>query len=180
MGLAELQAKQEKLVKATAALANLADDPKALLERSAEIAEMAKEFQKAALRLSEELDPKGSGGREEVVVLTPDQRERVAQSTGVAMETLVVRDADGSFARAMPSQQKMVIERMAYRQATQLAAKKAKREAVEKLVKQLKKLDDPGLEDLIRSIEDDPSLETMARQQEDAGKRALEKLDGQG
>ena len=179
MGFEELEAKQKKMAKMAVDLAKLKDDPKALLEKAAEIAGMAKELEKTALRMAADLDPK-AGGKEETVVLTQDQRERVAQTTGVAMETLVVRDVDGSFAKAMPTTQKMIIERLANQQASAIAAKKAKRDAVDKLVKQLKKLDEPGLDDIIRAIEDDPSLEKVTKQQIEAGREAQEKAAGTG
>ena len=164
MGIEEIEAKQKKIAKAAMDLGKLVDDPKALLEKAAQIGKDAKELETAANRLSEEVDAR-TGGKEETVVLTPDQRERVAQTTGVAMETLVVRDRDGSFARAMPSTQKMIIERMANQQATVIAVKKARRDALDKLVKQLRKLDAPGMEDIIKAIEDDPSLEKLTKQQ---------------
>ena len=180
MGLAELEAQQAKVAKAAMSLGELTDDPKALLEKAAQVAEMAKDLEKSALRLAADLEKTMGGGKEETVVLTPDQRERIAATTGVAMETLVVRDADGSFARAMPSTQKMIIERMAARQAAVSATKKAKRDAVDKLVRQLKKLEVPELDDLIRAIEDDPSLETVVAQQMERAREAKEAADNGG
>jgi hypothetical protein len=164
MGMEEIEARQKKIAKAAMELGKLADDPKALLARAAEIGKEAKELEKAANRFAEEIDAK-IGGKEEVVVLTPDQRERVAQTTGVAMETLVVRDRDGSFARAMPSTQKMIIERMANQQATAIAVKKARRDAIDKLIKQLRKIEAPGIDEIIQAIEDDPTLEKLSKQQ---------------
>jgi hypothetical protein len=159
MSLEELQARQAKVAKAAADLEKVKDDPAALLEKAAQIAEMTKDLERAALGLVKGLAPEG--GAEERVVLTPDQRERIAESTGVAMEVLVVRDGDGSFARAMPGMQKAIIERLAARQATESATKKAKRDAIEKLIKQLKSLNVDGLAPIIKSIEDDPSLEDL-------------------
>lgn len=178
MGLEEIEAKQKKMARMAQELGDLKDDPKALLEKAAQLTVMAKELQKSALKFAGEFGNQ-SGGKEEVVVLTPDQRQRVAETTGVAMETLVVFDTDGKFAKAMPSTQKMIIERMANQQATVIATKKAKREAVDKMVKQLKKLDAPGLDEIIAAIEADPSLEKVSKQQIAAGKEAQEKADGQ-
>jgi hypothetical protein len=172
----EILAQQQRLAKSAAELANYTDDPKKLMEKAAELTKGAEALEKSALRFQQEMSK--SGGKEEVVVLTPDQRARLAESTGVAMETLVVRDADGSFARAMPATQKATIERMAALQAGQLATKKGRTKALEDLVKQLKALDADGLDPVIKAIEEDPSLEKLKEQQAELAKSAGAPGDG--
>jgi 5'-deoxynucleotidase YfbR-like HD superfamily hydrolase len=179
MGIEEIDSRQRRIAKAAQELVDLKDDPKALLEKAAELADAAKELEKAALGLAASVDSRAGGGKDVTVVLTPDQRERINENTGVAMETLVVRDPDGAFARAMPAAQKMIIERMANRQATVIALRKARREALEKLVKELGKLDAPGIDAIIKAIEEDPTLEALARQQQEAAEALKLQMGGQ-
>ena len=179
MGLEELQAMQKKLVKAAQDLANHADDPKTLLEKAAEISKGGKQLEESALRLQAQFDP-AAGGKEERVILTADQRQRLAEETGVALEALVVRDPTGEFARAMPSTQKATIEKLAAREAAMLAVKKARGDAIEKLVKHLKSLEVEGLAPVIEAIEADPSLKKLKEQQEEFAKEQKEKSEGTG
>ena len=78
----DLLSKQRKLSKAAGELGKYADDPKKLLEMAAEITKGAKELEEAALRFQAENDP-ATGGALERVVLTADQRARLAEQTGV-------------------------------------------------------------------------------------------------
>ena len=177
MPMDDLLATQKKLAHEAADLEKLKDDPEALMKKAGELAKKVKDFESAALKFAAQFQP--VGGPEERVVLTPDQRERLAESTGVAMEVLVVRDPDGAFAKAMPTARKEIIERLAARQAGEVATKKAKAEAVEKLLKDLRKIEAPGMDEIIRAIEDDPSLEKLQEKLEEIAKETKEKT-GQG
>jgi hypothetical protein len=174
----ELLARQQRLVKVAKDLENYKDDPKKLMEKAAEFSKMAGELEVAAKRF--EANFAQQGGAEERVVLTSDQRERLAEVTGTPMEMLVVRDPDGSFAKAMPGMQKMIIERMAAKQATASQTKKATRTALDKLVKQLKGLGVPELDPVIEAIEADPTLEKLKEQQAEFARQLKEKYPDAG
>jgi hypothetical protein len=178
MAIDDLLAQQKRVATAASGLADLADDPEKLMARAAEVVAMVGDLEKHALHLAAQAGGP-TGGAEERVVLTADQRQRIAQETGVALELLVVRDADGSFAKAMPTTQKAIIERLAARQAAEIAVKKATRDAVEKLVKQLKALGVADLDPVIQAIEDDPSMETLRKQQEEFGRDQQAQLERQ-
>ena len=171
----DLMSKHERAVKAALALQKKTD-PKELLEGAAKILEMTQELEAAGKRFEAQFGD--LRGTEERVVLTPEQRENIAESTGVAMEMLVVRDRDGAFARAMPTTDRATIERMAARQAAAIASRKAKASAVESLVKQLEKLNEPSLEPVIAAIKEDPTLELLARQQAEAAAALKAKHEG--
>ncbi len=175
----ELMSRHAKTVKAALALQEI-KDPKELLEAAAKVGAMAKELEAAGKKLQAQYGD--GGGPEERVVLTADQRERIGETTGVAMEMLVVRDPSGAFARAMPTNDRATIERMAARQAAVIATRKAKEKAVEALIKQLEKLGVPELEPVIEAIKADPTLETLVKQQEEAAAALLAKtaMEGQG
>jgi hypothetical protein len=174
----EVISKQQRLVKAALALEEKKNDPKALLEAAAKVAEMGKELEKSAKRLEAEFA--GTAGPEERVVLLPDQRQRLAEVTGVAMDMLVVTDRDGAFARAMPTTDRATIERMAARQAAEIAIKKAKQGAIDNLVKELEKLGVPELEPVIAAIKADPTLKLLVKQQEEAAAELKARTEGAG
>jgi hypothetical protein len=172
MSLEEVLAKQAKAAAAVEGLARFQDDPEALMKAVAQVSEQIADLAKSAERLNAELSL--AGGPEERVELTRDQRERIAEQTGVAMDLLVMRDPDGSFAKMMPKAKKHEIERLAARQATEIAMAKAKEKAVDDLVRHLKSVDAPGMDEIIAAIRKDPSLKELARQQQEAGRRMQE------
>src|SRR5438270_13517414 len=58
-----------------------------------QIAEKTKELEKSALALAAAATPEGArnvGGPETTVLLTPDQKKRVVEGTGVGLETVVL------------------------------------------------------------------------------------------
>jgi hypothetical protein len=173
MSMEDVLAKQKKAAKAAADLTKLKDDPKALLEQVAKVADQISDLAASANRLAASFA--ASGGTEERVLLTPDQRKRIEEATGVAMDMLVVQDADGSFASAMRTAKKPEIERLAAQQATVIATKIAREEAIEKLVKHLRTLDAPGVDEIIAAIRKDPTLAALTEQQ----KKAAEALQAQ-
>ena len=164
----ELLSKQQRTVKAALALQEI-KDPEELLKAAAKVGEMAKDLEAAGKRFEAQfVQP---GGPEERVVLTAEQRERLAEVTGVAMDMLVVRDPTGAFAHAMPTTDRATIERMAARQAAEIAVRKARDTAIEKLIKELEKLDVPELIPVIEAIKKDPTLKLLTEQQNEAAER---------
>ncbi|MBS2024265.1 MAG: hypothetical protein JST92_17830 [Deltaproteobacteria bacterium] len=164
MSLEEIESKQKKMMNTAAEMAKHPDDPDKILEMSAKLAEMGKDLEKTIKSFAASFGELPQG--EEVrVELTKDQRERIAEKTGVPMELLTVRDRDGSFARAMPKRTKMEIERMAALQVTTKAVAKARDSAMKKLIQTLEDLNEPGLTQTIQEMKDDPTLQTTLKRQ---------------
>jgi hypothetical protein len=107
-----------------------------------EIAQMGKGLEKAYAQ------SKGSG--ETRVVLTKDQRQRVAEATGVALDTLVLEGAE-IWDPQMPKMSSATIERLAMASVADRKLKEEKRKAVKDIVKQLE-----------AAVGDNPAPETKA------------------
>ena len=75
---------------------------------------------------------------------------------------------------------KATIEKLAAREASLLAVKKARRDAVEKLVKHLKSLEVDALAPVIEAIEADPTLGKLKEQQAEFAQEMKEKYGDQG
>jgi hypothetical protein len=70
------------------------------------------------------------------VLLTKDQRERVSQATGVALDALVLQGAD-IWDPQMPEMSPATIERLAMASVADRKLKEEKRKAVQSILKQL-------------------------------------------
>jgi len=91
---------------------------------------------------------KGSG--ETRVLLTQEQRERVAEATGVALDTLVLQGAE-TWDPQMPRMSPATIERLAMASVADRKLKEEKRKAVKAI-----------LEELDAAVGDSPAPETRA------------------
>ncbi len=107
-----------------------------------ELAQMAKGLEKAFAQ------SKGSG--ETRVALTKDQRQRVAEATGIAIDTLVLEGAD-IWNPQMPKMSSATIERLAMASVADRKLKEEKRKAVKDILKQLE-----------AAVGDSPAPETKA------------------
>jgi hypothetical protein len=116
-----------------------------LQARCAEVSEMAK-------ALEAELTPK-EAGPETRVVLTAAQRQRIADQTGVGIETVTLRDAPGrAWSRMMPRVEPREIEAAAARQAAQARLRAETRKQVEQIVRELEKIESPELAEAIANL----------------------------
>ena len=137
-------------------------DPKEILRLADEIKERTQGLEKMAKKLEADIlantghNPSG----ETRIILTKDQKERVTKATGVGLESIVIRGDADFWGKKMPDTQKRVIEQLAIKQASEQALERETRKAVEKILKELKKIPDPvpELQDLIAQIEADPTL----------------------
>jgi hypothetical protein len=107
-----------------------------------ELAQMGKGLEKAFAQ------SKGSG--ETRVALTKDQRQRVAEATGIAIDTLVLEGAD-IWDPQMPKMTSATIERLAMASVADRKLKEEKRKAVKDILKQLE-----------AAVGDSPAPETKA------------------
>src|SRR5947209_4721959 len=115
-------------------------DPDKILEmaatfqkKAAELEKMAKAFEAAVLANA----PKGTG-KETVVILTPDQRARITEQTGVGLETVTLRDTgEKMWSKEIAYAEPAEIEKEAIRQAAETVLTIETKKQVEKIIKQL-------------------------------------------
>ena len=157
--LDEIQRKQADTVKLALKMVD-EKDPERLKEMAEQILQKTKALEKAALGLAASAAPPDRSGGEEVrVLLTPEQRERIAAQTGVGVEVVTLRDSGGrSWNAEMPTTEPRVIEKLAAVQAAAARLTLETRKQVEAIIKQLKALNVPELEETIRELERDPTL----------------------
>ena len=150
--LGDLQKKQAEAASFALRMAEEKDPDrlKAMAEqlqaRCAELGRMAKGLEAA-------LAPAGGGGVETRVLLTAEQRKRVADQTGVGVEVVTLRDTSGrAWSKSMGSVEPREIEAMAARQAAVSRLKAETRTRVEKIIQELEKLAIPELADTIADL----------------------------
>ncbi len=118
-------------------------------ELGKQIAQAAQELGQMAAGLEKTYaQSKGSG--ETRVVLTKEQRARVADATGVALDTLVLQGAE-TWDPQMPKMSSATVERLAMASVADRKLKEEKRKAVKDILKQME-----------AAIGDSPAPETKA------------------
>lgn len=118
-------------------------------ELGKQIAAITEELTRMAKGLEKAYAPaKGSG--ETHVALTKDQRQRVAEATGVALDTLVLQGAE-TWDPQMPKMSPATIERLAMASVADRKLKEEKRKAVKEILKKLES-----------AVGDSPAPETRA------------------
>lgn len=134
-------------------------DPERIAALAEQIQGKTRDLEKMALSLAASAAPADSGGGEVRVLLTPAQRERIVEQTGVGIEAVTLRDTQGrSWKSEMPTVEPRVIEKLAAQQAAASRLTLETRTQVEKIIKELKALNVPELEETIRELEKDPTL----------------------
>jgi len=118
-------------------------------ELGKQIAQSAQELARMAAALEATYEQRQGSG-ETRVVLTKEQRERVAEATGVALDTLVLQGAE-TWDPQMPSMSPATIERLAMASVAERKLKEEKRKAVKAIVKELQ-----------AAVGDSPAPETQA------------------
>jgi hypothetical protein len=148
---------------------------------SKEIKEKAKELEAAAQNMAEAATPKGGKnvGGEVRVVLTPDQRKRIVEQTGVGMDTLVITEEAAQWMARMPGMQKRYVEQMALRKAAESVMREEKDKAIQKLIKKLEAIPEPvpEIEQMIAQLKKDP--DGMEKLGKELGKKAREAAKNQ-
>lgn len=158
--LDEIQRKQADTLKLALKMVD-EKDPERLKEMAEQILQKTQALEKSALGLAASVTPpdRGGGGEEVRVLLTFEQRERIAAQTGVGVEVVTLRDSGGSsWSAQMPTTEPQVIEKLAVNQAAAARLTMETRKQVEAIIKQLKALNVPELEETIRDLERDPTL----------------------
>lgn len=161
--LADLERKQADAAKYAERMAE-EKDPDRILAMAKEMQERAGELGSMARAIEQAATPQGGSGEETVVVLTPDQRRRVEEQTGVGVEKVVLRDTESRvWGREMPAMEPRIIEKMAAAQAAESRLIAETRDQVEKIVKQLEALEVPELRETIAELRRDPTLGLAAK-----------------
>ena len=160
MSLEDLQRQQANAAKAAMKLTE-ETDPERILEMAGEIQARCKDLEKAAKALAATVAPQEPTGQEVRVTLTPDQKQRITEQTGVGVEVVTVYDSKKKmWSRDLPlgKIEPREIEKMAAQQAAQSKLISETRSQVEKIIKQLKALNVPEIADQIAELEKDPTL----------------------
>src|SRR5712671_2609156 len=92
--LAELQKKQAEAASFAIRMAD-EKDPDRLKQMAEQLQAKCADLGKMAKALEAAVAPAGPSGPETRVVLTPEQRQRVAEQTGVGVEVVTLRDVPG-------------------------------------------------------------------------------------
>jgi hypothetical protein len=136
-------------------------DPEKLKEMAEQVKARCDDLQKMAKAIEAAFAPPLAEGPEIRVVLTPEQKARVTEQTGVGIEVVTLHDTkkrvwshELSIGKVEPRE----IEKEATREAARLRLISETRTHVEKIVKQLKSFNVPELEDTIRQLEKDPTM----------------------
>jgi hypothetical protein len=162
--LDELQRKQADAAKFAMKMVD-EKDPERLKEMAEQLQARCADLEKMARSIEKAASPPGAEGNEVRVLLTPDQRERVAESTGVGVEMVVLRDSkQRMWSKEMPRVEPREIEKLAARQAAASKLQSETRTQVEKIIRQLEALNVPELQETIAELKRDPTL-GLARKQ---------------
>src|SRR5579872_2582634 len=89
--LEELQRKQSDAAKFAMKMVD-EKDPERLKEMAEQLQARCKDLEKMALGMEAALTPQEPTGQEVRVVLTPDQKKRIAEQTGVGVEMVTLHD----------------------------------------------------------------------------------------
>ena len=156
--LSELERKQADAAKFAMKMVE-EKDPEKLKEMAEQLQARCKELEKMAKGLEAAYTPQGPTGPETRVLLTPAQRERIVEQTGVGVEVVTLRDtSERTWSKQMPSVEPREIEKMAARQAAESRLRSETRTQVEKIIKELEKLNVPELAETIAELKRDPTL----------------------
>src|SRR5437660_6002197 len=166
--MADLEEIERKQAEAARLAAELAEetDPQRVLAMANRIQERAAQLDQMARGLMAALAPADAGGEEVRVLLTPEQRERIAEQTGVGVEMVTLRDSQSRmWSKEMPRVDPREIERLAAKQAADSKLAAETRKQVEATIQKLEALNVPELKETIENLRRDPTLGRGKKQQ---------------
>jgi hypothetical protein len=156
--LEELQRKQAEAAKFAMKMVDEKDTDR-LKEMAEQLQQLCKELEKAARGIEAAFAPPAGGGEEVRVMLTPDQKARITEQTGVGVEMVMLRDSrQRMWSKEMARIEPREIEKMAAKQAAESRLRSETRAQVEKIIQQLEALDVPELAETIAGLKKDPTL----------------------
>ena len=159
--MADLAELQKKHAEAASFAIRMAEekDPERLKQMAEQLQAKCAELGRMAKALEAAVAPAASSGPETRVVLTPDQRQRIAEQTGVGVEVVTLRDVPGkTWSREMANARPRDIEAAAAKQAAESRLIAETRSRVEKIIRELEKLEVPELAETIAELRRDPTL----------------------
>jgi hypothetical protein len=131
-------------------------DPQRLQQMAERLQERCAELGRMAKALEAAVTPARGSGAETRVALTAEQRGRIAEQTGVAVEMVTLRDsADRAWSKEMPKVEPREVEAMAAKQAAAARLRAETRTQAESLIRELEKLNVPELADTIAELRRD-------------------------
>lgn len=142
-------------------------------ESAANLEEMAMEFEAQELERLDAERPEAEGPSPNVVVvLTPEQRVKVKEETGLDMETVVIEDADGLRAMTMPETTPPEIEAIAIAAAIKfkamLDAHEAAAENLDQAIADIEENASPEMLELLDQVLEDPKVKEALGIQDEA------------
>ena len=156
--LAELQKKHAEAASFAIGMAE-EKDPERLKQMAEQLQAKCAELGRMAKALEANAAPAAVSGPETRVALTPEQRKRIAETTGVGVEVVTLRDTPGkAWSRTIGSARPRDIENAAAQQAARSRLIAETRSQVEKIIRELEKLDVPELAETIAQLRRDPTL----------------------
>src|SRR5262244_2175154 len=156
--LAELQKKQAEAARFAQSMAS-ETDPALLQEMAEQLQAKCADLGRMARAIEAAVTPPGGTGTETRVKLSPEQRKRIAEQTGAAIEVVTLRDtAERAYSKLMPAVDPREIELMAAKEAAVSRLRAETRVQVEKIIKELEKLEVPDLAETIAELRRDPTL----------------------
>jgi hypothetical protein len=161
--------RQKRMAEAAERL-QTAPDVETLLQWVSQLEGEAKELEKRAVAWGKKMEAayppkKGMHGYIEVV-LTPDQRAKIKQETGIVMESVRIDDPSGALNYAMMSASPPDITPIAMEQARSNAFReKAKQEAKRSIDTQLTALENqsPEMAENVQKLKTDPRFQELMR-----------------
>jgi hypothetical protein len=133
--LEDIERKQNAMKPLIEELAN-ETNPDRVQQLGRQIALMAQELARMADGLQRVYAQPNGGTGETRIVLTKDQRERIAEATGVALDVLVLKGAD-IWDPQVPKMTPAIIERLAMASVADRKLKEEKRKAAKEILKDL-------------------------------------------
>ena len=153
--LATLQEKQAEAARFATEMAT-EKDPQRLQQMAEQLQARCAELGRMAKALEAAVTPAGASGTETRVALTAEQRERIAEQTGAAVETVTLQDTpDRAWSKQMPKVEPREVEAMAAKQAAASRLRAETRAQAENIIRELEKLDVPELADTIAGLRRD-------------------------
>ena len=135
-------------------------DPEVLQEMAKKILQKTKELESMARRIgADALGGLGPGGKETRVMLTPEQKARIAEETGVGLDSVVLEDEPSrKWSKDIATARPQEVEKMAARAAATSRLQSETRTQIEKIIKQLEALNVPELKEHIDELRKHPAM----------------------
>jgi hypothetical protein len=156
--MGDLTTLQEKQAEAARFANDMAaeKDPQRLQQMAEQLQARCTELGRMAKALEAAVMPGGASGTETRVALTAEQRQRIAEQTGAAVETVTLQDTPGrAWSKEMPRVEPREVEAMAARQAAASRLRAETRAQAENIVRELENLNVPELAETIAQLRRD-------------------------